>query len=282
MTSAAPQARRTAPARGPGLALSLLLAWLAGAAHADALHPKKDDSVDDLSRAAQNPVADMVSLPFQNNLQRLENGATFNALLIQPVVPFKLSSDWNLITRTIIPVLALSRTPDGVDNWALGDIQQSFFISPANPSGLIWGAGPVLSYRTASDSFYGSGKWSAGPAAVALGMSGPWVFGALLNNIWSYAGDSSRRKVNLMSFQPFVNYNFGDGWFLQTSPLITADWEANSDNRWTVPVGGGAGRTFKIGSQVVTGTLTGFYNVERPDGGARWNIRAQMSFLFPR
>jgi len=264
--------------------LGALLLLIAGTATADALHPHDDDSVDDLVRAAQNPVATMVSLPFQNNLQQLENGSTFNTLLIQPVLPFRLNADWNLVTRTIIPAVALSSPPTGVSRWALGDIQQSFFFSPNefSSSAQVWGAGPVVSYPTASDSAYGSGKWGLGPSFVGVQFSGPWVVGALLNNVWSVAGDSDRRGVSFLSFQPFVNYNMSGGWFLQSAPLINADWKASNGNQWTVPVGGGAGRTFRIGSQAVTAVMSGFYNVERPDGGPRWNLRCQLTFMFPK
>ena len=263
---------------------AILAMATAMAARADAIHPTENDSADDLARASQNPVSAMISVPFQNNLQILENNSVLNALLIQPVVPFKLGTDWNLVTRTIVPVLALSSPPPGFDKWGLGDIQQSFFFSPAKPtsSGVIWGVGPVLSYPTASDTIYGSGKWSAGPGLVALTMRGPWVIGALLNNIWSFAGDSDRSRVSFMSLQPFVNYNLDGGWFLSSAPLINANWVAPSAERWLVPIGGGGGRTFRIGSQAVTAILTGFYNVERPTGGPEWNIRFQMTFLFPK
>jgi hypothetical protein len=267
-----------------GRICAILIIAHATAVRADALHPGENDGVEDLARAAQNPVSAMISLPFQNNLQILEDGSVLNALLIQPVVPFKLSADWNLITRTIVPVLALSTPPSGVDRWGLGDIQQSFFLSPGNPTsgGVIWGFGPAFSYPSATDNAYGSGKWGAGPGFVALTMRGPWVMGALLNNIWSFAGDSDRAKVNQMSFQPFVNYNFDGGWFLQSAPLFTANWEAPSGQKWIVPIGGGGGRTFRIGNQPVTAVLTSFYNVERPDGGPEWNIRFQMTFMFPK
>lgn len=263
---------------------AILTMVTATAARANAIDPSETDSVDDLARASQNPVSAMISVPFQNNLQILENRTVLNALLIQPVVPFTLNTDWNLVTRTIVPVLALSSPPPGFDKWGLGDIQQSFFFSPAKPTsnGVIWGVGPALSYPTASDTIYGSGKWSAGPGLVGLTMRGPWVIGALLNNIWSFAGDSDRPRVSLMTLQPFVNYNFDDGWFLQSAPLINANWVAPSGEKWLVPVGGGGGRTFRIGNQPVTAILTGFHNVERPTGGPEWNIRFQMTFMFPR
>ena len=263
---------------------AILTLATATVARADAIHPTENDSVDDLARASQNPVSDMISLPFQNNLQILEKRSVLNALLIQPVVPFRLTADWNLVTRTIVPVLALSSPPPQFDRWAVGDIQQAFFFSPNNPTsgGVIWGVGPVVSYPTATDDIYGSGKWSAGPGLVGLTMRGPWVMGALFNNLWSFAGDSDRARVSLMTLQPFVNYNFDGGWFLTSSPLITANWVAPSGEKWIVPVGGGGGRTFRIGAQPVTAVLSTFYNVERPTGGPEWNIRFQVTLMFPR
>lgn len=254
------------------------------AVHADALNPVKNDSTADLARAAQNPVAAMISVPFQNNLQILEDGTVFNALLIQPVVPFRLNADWNLISRTIVPVLAVSSAVPGFDKWGLGDIQQSLFFSPRLPTsnGILWGVGPVISAPSATEPIYGSGKWSAGAGLVGLTMTGPWVIGALLNNVWSFAGASDRAAVSQMTLQPFVNYNFDGGWFLSSGPLITANWEAPSGQQWTVPVGGGVGRTYRIGTQPVTTSLTAFYNVERPTGGPEWNIRFQMTFMFPQ
>lgn len=265
------------------LCTALLLAATT-ATGADALNPKENDPADDLARASQNPVSNLISVPFQNNLQILENGSVVNLLLIQPVVPFKLNNDWNLITRTIFPVVGLSNPPAGFDKWGLGDIGQSFFFSPSRPTGggVIWGVGPVFSYPTATESIYGSGKWSAGPGFVGLTMSGPWVIGTLANNIWSFAGPSDRSSVNQLTVQPFVNYNFDGGWFLQSSPLITANWLAASGDKWTVPLGGGVGRTFRIGAQPVTAILSNFYNVVRPTGGPEWNLRFQLTFLFPQ
>jgi hypothetical protein len=236
-----------------------------------------------LARASQNPVASLISLPLQNNFFFQEDtGDLLYNLNVQPVVPFSLNEDWNLITRTIIPFFALENAPSGFDSAGLGDINTSLFFSPAQAGKVIWGAGPILSFPTATDDLFGSGKWSAGPAAVALTMRGPWVFGALANNVWSYAGDSDRRSVNAMLVQPFINYNLEKGWFLVSAPVITADWNRDHDERWTVPLGGGFGRVFPIGRRPVNTSLQAFYNVERPSGGPEWSIRWNFQFLFPR
>jgi hypothetical protein len=237
----------------------------------------------DLARASQNPVADLISLPLQNNFLFQENtGNLIYNLNVQPVVPFNLSEDWNLITRTILPVLALENAPPGSDSAGLGDLTASFFFSPADSGGLIWGVGPILAFPTATDDLFGAGQWSAGPTAVALTMHGPWVFGALANNLWSYAGDSSRPAVNAFLVQPFINYNLDGGWFLTTGPIITADWNASGSERWTVPLGAGFGRIFPIGRQPVNLSLQAYYNIERPTGGPEWSLRFNLQLLFPR
>lgn len=238
-----------------------------------------------LARASQNPVANLISLPFQSNfLFQEDTGDLLYNLNVQPVIPFNLNDDWNLITRTIVPFFAVESGPPGFDSAGLGDINTSLFLSPAKSGRVIWGAGPILSFPTATEDLdlYGSGKWSAGPAAVVLTMRGPWVFGALANNVWSYAGDSDRRSVNALLVQPFINYNLQDGWFLVTGPVITADWRADSSERWTVPLGGGFGRVFPIGRQPVNTSLQAFYNVEHPTGGPEWSIRWNFQLLFPQ
>jgi len=197
------------------------------------------------------------------------------------VIPFKLSENWNVITRTILPVLAVENPPPGVSTLGLGDINFTAFFSPSKPSKFIWGVGPALVLPSATESFYGSGKWSAGPSAVALTMQGPWVIGALAQNVWSFAGWGDQ-KVNRLLTQPFINYNMDGGWYLVTAPVITANWEAASGQQWTVPLGGGAGRVFPIGKQPMNINFQGYYNVEHPSGGPEWSLRLQIQFLFPQ
>jgi hypothetical protein len=145
---------------------------------------------------------------------------------------------------------------------------------------LIWGAGPAILIPTSTDDRLGAGEWGAGPGVVFLTIQGPWVVGSLFSNVWSFTGDSD---VNIFTWQPFVNYNLDGGWYLTTSPLITANWEADSDNTWTVPVGGGFGRVFRVGQQNLNMQLQSFYNIEEPDDiGPEWSIRFQVQFLFPK
>jgi len=238
-----------------------------------------------LAKAAQNPVADLISLPFQNNTNFNvgPNDKTQNILNIQPVAPFKLSVDWNLITRTILPVIYQPElTPGYGREFGLGDINTTLFLSPAKPGKFMWGAGPILSFPTASDRVLGTDKWSAGPAFVGLTMKGPWVLGFLANNLWSYAGRDDRPDVSQFLLQYFINYNMPDGWYLTSAPIITANWKADSGNKWTVPFGGGVGKIFRIGKQPMNAQVQAFYNVEKPDNGPDWTLRFQLQFLFPK
>jgi hypothetical protein len=254
-----------------------------------------DDDTSDLAAAAQNPVADMISLPLQNNTYfNVGPGEdTVNVLNIQPVIPFS-AGDWNLITRTIVPLIYVPNTiggiaeiPQGNPNYnstefGLGDINATVFLSPARPGKVIWGIGPTLTMPTATDRALGSEKWSAGPSVVVLTTPKPWVIGVLARNIWSFAGDSNRADVNQLLVQPFVNYNMADGWYLTSAPIITANWEASSGNEWTVPLGGGVGKIFKIGSQPMNASVQSYYNVETPQFGPDWSVRLQLQFLFPK
>lgn len=243
----------------------------------------------DLAKAAQNPIADMISLPFQynTNLNVGPQKQTQSVLNIQPVYPVKLNPEWNLVTRTILPVISQPDlgTGNGRTN-GIGDIQFSAFLSPAQPARWIWGAGVIVQAPTATNDVLGQGKWGLGPTAVALRIEkgNPWVYGALVNNVWSVGGDHDRRNVNQMLIQPFVNYNFPSipGRYLSFSPIVTADWEARSGDKWTVPLGLGIGQIMKFGTQPVNLQAAAYYNVERPTGASNWTLRLQMQFLFPK
>ena len=238
-----------------------------------------------LAKAAQNPIANMISLPLQNRtlFGIGPDDDTQNILNIQPVVPFGLNDNWNVITRTIAPLIwKPDVVGDGGTTFGLGDINATMFFSPAKSSEFTWGVGPVFSFPTATDDVLGNDKWSAGLSGVALVLKGPWVVGGLISNLWSFAGDDDRADVNQFLFQYFINYNMADGWYLSSAPIITADWEADSGNQWTVPFGGGVGKIFKIGKQPLNAQVQAFYNVETPDNGPDWSMRLQLQFLFPK
>ena len=239
----------------------------------------------DIAKQAQNPIARLISLPLENdfNPQNGVNKEDSYVLQMKPVVPFNLSKDWNLITRTIIPVI---QTPDpalGVPGASgLGDINLSLFLSPAKAGRIIWGAGPIISFPTASDDILGTEKLSVGPTVVLLKSEGHWLYGALVNNVFSVAGPSARSDVDQMLTQPFVNYNMRHGWYLVSSPILTADWEKRRNEGWTVPVGGGVGKIVQFEKLPVNIHTQLFRNVESPNGTTHWSARLQVQFLFPK
>lgn len=248
-------------------------------------------SGDDLAAKTQNPVGAMYSLPFKFTFDYgADNGeATF--LNIQPVIPVTVGN-WNLISRLIAPIIdtpgQISGLPEiptpiqGDGATGLGDINYSLFVSPAEPDKVIWGVGPSLMMDTASDDQIGSGKWSLGPTAVILMQPKPWTIGLLGRQLWSFSGDSDRSDVNQLLLEPFVNFNLVNGWYLLTDLIITANWEGDSSNRWTVPIGGGFGKMFAIGNQKMNTKVELYYNVEKPEGAPDWSLNWTLQFLFPR
>jgi len=251
-------------------------------------------SKEEIAKASQNPLTAMYSLPIQNNtyFDRAGDGKVKNVANFQPVLPFDWNDDWTVVTRTIMP---LTSKPVGIHGsgdydrvFGLGNTTFTAFFTPktTGDSGWIWGVGPSLYLPTATDKDIGTKKWGAGASAVALKMDGKFVYGALISNIWSLAGsgqDAGYERVNLMTLQPFVNYNMDDGWFVASVPIITANWEADNDHTWTVPMGLGIGKAMKLGKIPLTAQLHGYYNVVTPDDyGEDWQMRIQVQLLFPR
>ncbi len=257
---------------------------------------------EELAKQSQNPLGTIISAPFENNFNFGigPSDATVYALNMKPVYPVNLG-DWNLINRFILPVI-YSEGQDvsipsgtGIDSgyagiidlaqgsaFGLGDMTYQGFFGPAKPAKWIWGVGPALVLPTATEDRYASDKWSAGASAVALTMPGKWVVGVLGQNVWSFAGDSDAADVNKFLFQYFINYNLDNGWYLSTTPVITANWEASSGNRWTVPFGGGVGRLVKFGKLPVDFKLAAYWNAEKPTFGPDWNLQFTLKFLFPK
>ena len=243
-------------------------------------------SAEELAKLAQNPVGNLISLPFQNNtnLNFGPERGTQNVLNIQPVIPVQLNPEWNVITRTIVPVISQPPLAPGEDRTnGIGDTVFTAFLSPAVPKGLIWGVGPVVQLPTDTNGL-GNKNWGLGPSFVVLKLEhgSPWVYGVLVNNIWSLTSDQTGGSYNNGLIQPFVNYNFKGGTYLTSAPIATVDWKAESGNRWTVPVGGGIGRIFHFGKLPVNAQLSAYYNVVRPDFGPNWQIRAQVQLMFPK
>jgi hypothetical protein len=251
----------------------------------------KDQGGDDLAAKTQNPVGAMYSLPLKFTFDYGADNGEVTFLNIQPVIPVTVG-DWNLINRVIMPIIdtpgmvpGLASMPspiEGTGASGLGDINYSVYLSPAEPEKVIWGIGPSIMMDTATDDQLGSGKWSAGPTAVFLVQPKPWTLGLLGRQLWSFAGDSERTTVNQMLLEPFINFNLEGGWYLISDMIITANWKANSNNRWTVPLGGGFGKMFAIGDQKMNTKIEAYYNVEKPDGAPDWSFSWTLQFLFPR
>ena len=251
------------------------------------------DDEGELAKASQNPVGDIISLPFEYwHYDGMSNSGSADAVMLKPVYPLRIGNI-NLINRVIIPYLGIDSNTEGSDlgeidvpptlsrESGLGNIQYQGFLTPAKPGKIIWGAGPVVELPT-NTSGLGSDKWSAGPAAVALSMPGNWVLGALVQNIWSFAGPSGEPDVNQFTFQYFINYNISNGWYLTSTPIITADWERSSSDQWTVPLGGGIGKLHRFGKLPVDFKLQAFRNLEKPEGGPDWSMMFAVKFLFPK
>lgn len=244
--------------------------------------PEKDTS-SDLANKIQNPIAAMISLPIQNNTDfgfGPYNKAK-NTTNIQPVVPVSIGTNVNMIIRTIIPLVNLPTSEDS-SQFGLGDVALSLFFSPAKPGKLIWGVGPALSFPTSTQPILGSEKWSAGPSVIGLVQPKGWTIGALAQNTWSYAGHSDRGDVNFFYSQVFATKNLPKGWYINTAPIITSNWEAPSGEQWSVPLGGGFGKLLKIGNQPIN-AMVGYYSyVVKPTYGPEWQLRAQIVLLFPK
>ncbi len=248
----------------------------------------------ELIKASQNPVGNIAIIPFQmnwNNGVGPQSRQQFN-LNIQPVVPIVLTPNLNLIARTILPVINNpSPAPPSFCNasiygcgstFGIGDLTEQLFIAPkTKPNALIWGIGPQLSFPTGSPVTLSAGQYGAGPAAVALVMPGAFVIGALFTQLWSYAGDTTKPAVNSFLAQPFINYNFGRAWALTTSPIITSNWTAPPNQRWTVPIGGGISKTFKLGDQPMQLGVYYYTNIVRPANAPYNQFRFNWNLLFP-
>jgi hypothetical protein len=237
----------------------------------------------DLAKQLANPVASLISVPLQSNLDFGigPDDATRYTLNIQPVIPFELNQHWNLITRTIIPVIDAESPAPGIDSaFGLGDTVQSFFLSPKETiHDWIIGAGPAFLWPTATDSLLGTEQWGAGPTVVALQQKGPWTYGILANHLWSYAGDDARNEVNSTFLNPFLSYITETKTTFTASPELTYDWQTE---QWLSPVNLVVSQLFKIGAQPVQLALGGRYYFDHPSGGPEWGIRLSLVFLFPK
>ena len=245
------------------------------------------DSATALAKKLQNPIGDLYSFPFQNNanFNYGPHSGTQDILNVQPVIPIHINEDWNVITRTILPLIwQPSLQPAHTVPFGTGPTTFSAFLSPHNfTNGWLWGVGPVVQVPTISDKTLGSPVWGGGPTGVVVYMTGPIVSGVLVNNVWSFGGTSlpGGTKYNTFLMQPFLNYNFGEGWYVGSSPVITANWLSSGNNAWTLPVGANVGRVIKIGGKLpVNISLGAYYNALRPQYGSTLQLRTQLTLIF--
>jgi hypothetical protein len=258
-------------------------------AQADSASPaqggESQPSNEQLARMVQNPLANLVSVPFQNNFNF---GVGANNVLqyvvnFQPVIPFSLNENWNVITRSILPIMDTPSPAPGVRSaFGLGDLNSTWLVSPNTSGKFVCGLGPSMTFPTATDPLLGNGEFCAGAGFVVVYKPGHWVLGLLGYNVWSFAGWGNS-DFSSMLVQPLVNYNFKQGWYLTMSPIITASWNASHDNVWTVPVGGGVGKVLRLGKLPVNVRMAAYYNVVTPkELGADWQFRFEFAFLFPK
>jgi len=237
----------------------------------------------ELAKQLSNPVADLVSVPFQlnydENIGADDSGSRW-VLNVQPVIPFSLGSDWNLISRTIVPVVSIDGIPSGAgSDLGFGDTVQSFFLSPKLPTagGWIWGVGPVLLLPTSSDQRFGAGEWGVGVTGVALKQDGPWTYGALANHIVDVGGDID---ISSTFLQPFVSYTTPAAWTFTLNSETTYDWESD---QWSVPVNALVSKLVTVGNQPISlGAGVRYWAESAPGGPEGWGARVVVSFLFPK
>jgi hypothetical protein len=243
---------------------------------------------DELREIARNPLADVIKLPFEEDFTFNQGpyNRDANSLAIDPVIPLSITPDWLLVTRVVATALAyqpnLLASSGGTTG--LGDTTASFFLSPARTGKLIWGLGPAVLTPTATSNQLGAGKWGVGPTGAVLTEPQWGSVGALVQNIWSVAGSSSRSPVNQMQLEPLFSYNLPRGWYLTSNPTIVADWTQPTRQRWLVPIGGGPARSFNIRKQAVDSNITFYWNAVRPSNpfSPKWQMNMEFTFLFPK
>jgi len=243
---------------------------------------------EELRKIARNPFADEIKLPLEEDFTFRQGpyDRNANSLAIQPVFPLSITQDWLLVTRLVATALAYLPNPvaGSGGTTGLGDTTASFFLSPAHTGNLIWGLGPAILVPTATSDKLGAGKWGLGPTVAVL-VEPEWgSAGVLIQNIWSVAGGSNRPPVNQLQLEPMFSYNLPRGWYFTSQPVIVADWKQPTSERWLLPIGGGAGRSFNIRKQAIDLNLAGYWNAVRPANqfSPKWQLNLQFTFFFPK
>ncbi|MFV0238372.1 MAG: neuromedin U [Flavobacteriales bacterium] len=257
--------------------IKILTFWILTFLPIIALAQKQTNEGSDLANKIQNPVAELISVPFQNNIDFGDRNT--NTLNIQPVLPFKINEKWNLITRTIIPVISSPTEFDNRTN-GIGNITLSTLLTPANSSNFIWGVGPSFMFPSFTNGL-GYEKLGIAPSLVGIYQKNGWTYGTILQNFFGISGPSDATDLNLFYSQVFITKNLKNGWYINSSPIITANWEAKSDQTWSIPLGAGTGKLFTLGKIPVNAQIGAYKYLEHPTG-ADWQLRGQIVLLFPK
>ena len=257
----------------------LIIAVVAVPSHAQQA-PTPSLTNQQLAISVHNPFEDFVKVPIQSTtgFQLGRSGKAGDAVNIEPLFPFSLNDDWDLMAR---PSLTVAYSPTPHEQSGLEDLQTSFFLTPHKESTWIWGAGPIFQFPTASSSELGTGRWSAGPTAALVYTKGPWFGGILTYHLMSFAGTHARGSVAQTYIEPQISYNLESGWYADIDPQMTYDWTANTANAWLIPMGADVGRAFNIGTQNISLQVGAYDLVKRPDGAPRCIMRVSVTFLFP-
>ena len=238
--------------------------------------------VQEVAKKLQNPVASLISVPFQNNFQYglgPDNKGSQYILRFQPVIPVSLNTDWNMIFRPILPFITQHNAIGYTSQTGLSDLELEVFFSPkeASAGNIFWGVGPILLFPTATDNILGYQKWGVGPSAVVLTQKGPWTIGMLANHLFSYTGNSDRKNISVSYVQPFVAHSNKIGTSINFSSETSYDWKGA---QWSVPLIGGVSQIIPICGHLISVGLSGIYYAKTPTDGPNWGIRATITLLF--
>jgi hypothetical protein len=243
---------------------------------------RHDAAAANLAKAAQNPVANMVSLPLQWNYTTAGglDSSTVLVLNVQPVLPLPIGERWLIVSRTVVPFVSLP-LPTGRQTSGIGDIEEQVYFTSAKPGKITWALGPIFSFPTATNFALRSGQWGMGPTGVVLVMPGHWVIGTLVNNIWRIGGAAHGDVLNSFTLQPFINYNLPRAWAISTAPLITSNWSAAEGERWTVPIGLGVSKITHVGDQPLNFIAQYYHDGKHPDRAGSEQLRLEVAALWP-